>query len=107
MSWYQAGTYAFYALAAVSVAFVLLYAVLSPWWRTEAGRNIMAVMGCLAVIGAWGSYVNLRDDPTSAPLFYPTRFFLFSVLTLAIGWRIVMLVRAQLARRKKERDEVR
>lgn len=106
MTWDEAGTLAFYALTIVSILFVLTYHVLSPWWRTEAGRNIMAVMASLAAIGAWGSYVNLLADPRSAPLFYPTRFFLFSGLTLAIGWRIVILVRAQLARRRRGRDEV-
>jgi hypothetical protein len=88
--------------------FVLLYTVLSPWWRTAVGRNIMAVMGSLALIGAWGSWVNFSHDPRATPAFWQIRFTLFTVLTLAIGWRVVMLVRVQSARRKKEHeDEVR
>lgn len=100
MTWEVAGDVAFYALAFMAGLFVALYAVLSPWWRTEAGRNIMAVMGSLAVIGLWGSYLLAAGG--RGVWFYPVRFFMFTGLALALAWRVVMFVRVQVIRRRKE-----
>lgn len=101
--WRQAGDIAFYSLASVSFLFVALYFLLSPWWRTETGRNIMAVMGSLAVTAV---YFSLAIRQGGVPWgFFPIRFFLFTSLALAVGWRVVLFVRRQLLVRKSDRKE--
>lgn len=101
--WRDAGTYMFYGLTGVSVLFVLMYLVLSPWWKTETGRNIMAVMGSLASTLAYFTVAVWMGHTPFA--FYQARFFLFLVLALAIGWRVVLFVRAQLLNRSNKEKQ--
>lgn len=101
--WVEAGNVAFYGLAGVSALFVLAYFLLSPWWKTETGRNIMAVMGSLALTAA---YFSLAISQGGVPWgFYPIRFLLFSSLLLAVGWRLVLFVRAQLLARSDKTEK--
>ncbi|WP_431781690.1 putative phage holin [Streptomyces chumphonensis] len=41
------------ALLAAAVAFIVVYHVLAPWWRSREGRHLVAVA---AVLGALGCY---------------------------------------------------
>lgn len=102
--WMAAGTYAFYAFALFALLFVLLYMVFSPWWRTEAGRNIMAVMGALAVIGVYASVLQLTAN--RPPMYAETRFALFAFLAVSVGWRVVLFIRAQLLSRCRKKGRV-
>lgn len=123
--WATAGDIAVNAFYFFTLLFVLLYATISPWYRTQMGRNIMTLMGALAATGVYSIYANWlsrRNDPeafenavrAAQEVYYPTgfwqiRFVIFATLALAVLWRIVILVKAQvLARRdnkaKKEQD---
>ena len=53
MSWRDVGDVAFYVAAGVTVTFALLYLLFAPWWKTVGGRNIMAVMGSVALAFAY------------------------------------------------------
>lgn len=100
--WWEAyGNVAFYACATAAVMFVLMYLVITPWWRTEAGRNIMAVMGTLAVAMAYFGWVISQGGVPDG--FWPIRAILFTCMFLSIAWRVVMLIRAQLLARKENR----
>lgn len=102
MNWNTAGDVAFYAVAGISVLFVVLYTVLSPWWKTATGRNIMFLMSMIAAITGYFAWA-INQDGELPHGFYPVRFGLFAGLATAIGWRVVIFVRAQvLARRSKE-----
>ncbi len=107
MSWRTFGDWAFYALAAVTVLFSLLYLALAPWWRTVTGRNIMTVMGSLAMALAYFAWVIQQDGVPH--YFWPMRAFLFSVLAASIAWRIVIFIRQHLVRSlrpEKEQEHV-
>jgi len=98
LSWKEYGDWVFYACAVVSVIFVLTYLVLAPWWRTSTGRNIMFVMGTLALAMVYFGIV-IHSGGISAG-FYPVRASLFSMMFIGITWRVVLLFRAQLGARR-------
>lgn len=105
MGWKLYGDIAFYACAFTNLTFCILYCALAPWWRTATGRNIMTVMGSLAIaLGYFSWAISIGGTP---PGFYPVRALLFTSIAAAIGWRIVMFVRQHLIRslHKEERTE--
>lgn len=111
-AWEVAGDWAYYWIALSAVTFIMLYLLLAPWWKTQTGRNIAAMMGVLAIIGVYGTIVNIivKDDKTPPPFFYEIRFFLFVGLAATITWRIIIFVKFQILARldnhkaKKEKD---
>jgi hypothetical protein len=87
--------------------FVLLYGMAAPWWRSLAGRNIMAVMGTVAVAFGYFAWVIFQGGVPG--YFFPVRFFLFLGIFLSIGWRVLILVRRQIfdvLRERKLRHEL-
>lgn len=100
MDWKTAGDIAFYAAAGSSVLFALLYLISAPWWRTETGRNIMAVMGSLGFAMGYFAWVIARGGVPGG--FWPIRALIFSAIALAILWRVTLLVRTQWLRKPKE-----
>jgi hypothetical protein len=104
-AWRLAGEYAFYAFTGATVLFILLYGVLAPWWRSATGRNIMTLMGALAVACVYFTWAYVREGGLP-PAFLPIRFCIFVVLFLAVSWRVVLFVREQIfARRRIPSDE--
>lgn len=121
-AWAIAGDIAFNLFFLFCLLFVLLYAIISPWYRSQMGRNIMTLMAALATTGLYSIYANWlsrRADPeafenairAAQEVYYPTgfwqiRFVIFATLALAVLWRIVILVKAQiLTRRESKRKE--
>jgi hypothetical protein len=103
VSWQSYGDFAFYAAAASAVLFPLLYLLTAPWWRTETGRNIMAVMGSLGVAMGYFAWVIARGGVPGS--FYPVRALLFTAIAAAILWRVTLLVRTQLLLKPKEGNQ--
>lgn len=105
MDWKTFGDIAFYAAAIAAVVFVLLYMGIAPWWKTQTGRNIMSVMGAIAVALAYFAWIIARGGVPQG--FYPIRALLFSGIALAITWRVGILIRNQaiLLRKPKEGNE--
>jgi len=104
-AWHVYGDYALYAAAASAFVFVMLYMVLSPWWRTAAGRNIMAVMGALGAGLVYFGWIVLRGGVPAG--FWPARALLFTAMFLAIGWRVVLFIREHVLARWKEQESER
>lgn len=105
VGWAEAGVVMFLAFTAVSVLFLVLYTVLSPWWKTPTGRNIMTLMAALAGAGVYFSWAYFNGG--TPPAYYPVRFGIFTVLFLAVTWRVVLFVRAQVLCRRASRSEER
>jgi len=104
--WIEAGNWSFYLLTGASLLFFIVYGLLSPWWKTDFGRNIAAVMGSLALTTTYFAIVFLWGR--IPPGFYPTRFLLFLFLGLAVTWRLVIFLREQFhVRRPKIKEEQR
>lgn len=91
MSWYRLGDITFWVASGAMILFALLYLVFAPWWKSRAGRNIMAVMGSMAVTFAYFDWViAIKRIPQG---FMPTRALLFFAIALAAGWRTVIFIR--------------
>lgn len=119
--WAAAGDIAFNAFFFFTLLFVLLYATISPWWRTQMGRNIMTLMTALAATGVYGIYANYlsrKANPEAYeaairaakavhyPLgFWQIRFVLFAVLAIAVGWRIMIFVKYQILTRRENKTK--
>jgi len=103
MSWKDYGDFAFYTTAVVTVAFALLYLVFAPWSRSATGRNIMAVMGSMALGFSYFAWVIYNGGVPA--YFYPIRAVIFTFLALSIAWRVWMLLRVQILDRKKEPND--
>lgn len=91
MSWKTAGDIAFYACTIITVLFALLYLIFAPWWKTMTGRNIMAVMGSVALAFGYFTWVIFLGGVPAG--FYPMRALIFAFIALAIGWRTVIFAR--------------
>jgi hypothetical protein len=102
MNWKDFGDWAFYACTVVTVLFALLYLLFAPWWRTTAGRNIMAVMGSVAL--AFGYFTWVISQGGLPAGFYPMRALVFTFIAVAIGWRVVIFIRHQFLLRKGKQD---
>lgn len=102
MDWKTFGDIAYYAATASAVVFALLYLLIAPWWKTQTGRNIMAVMGAIALALGYFAWVIARGGVPHG--FFPVRAVLFSGIALAISWRVGLLIRNQyqLLRKPKE-----
>ncbi len=100
MSWKDFGDWAFFGAAIASLLFVLVYLTIAPWWETSTGRNIMAVMGTVAIAFGYFAWVILAGGVPDG--FYPVRALLFTGIALSISWRVWMLIRVQLRRKPKE-----
>lgn len=106
MSWQTLGDWAFYVATTITILFALLYLNLAPWWRTATGRNIMAVMGSMAIAFGYFSWAIWNGGVPAG--FHPMRALIFIAIALAVGWRIVIFVRHQLVlpRQKEKQDEL-
>ena len=103
MNWDLAGDIAFWAATVATMLFSLLYLVFAPWWKSVAGRNIMAVMGSVALAFAYFSWaIALGHVP---PGFWPMRALLFTGIALAVTWRIVIFIRHQIIRSRLAEKE--
>lgn len=91
MGWKAFGDIAFYACAISTATFALLYLFFAPWWRSETGRNIMAVMGSVALAFVYFAWVIALGGVPHA--FYPIRALLFCGIASAVSWRVWILVR--------------
>lgn len=83
-----------------SIAFIVLYSVLAPWWRSPLGRNLIAFDAVLSLT-LLPSVIHHALGATSAE---DTAFAWFTVSAFAavpvvIGWRAVIMIRMQLDRK--------
>lgn len=96
MTWKQYGDLAYYAATSVTMLFSIMYFLFAPWWKSVGGRNIMAVMGSVALVFgyfAWAIWYG------RVPIgYHPIRAMLFTFVTLSIGWRVSILVRYHILR---------
>lgn len=81
-----------------ALVFVILY-LRSPWWKSPTGRNVMAMMGLIALL------LGLAALPALFGVQYPFRDWVraasFLLVAVVVWWRVVLLWRAQ----RQDRDE--
>ena len=103
MNWNALGDVAFYLATISSVLFAILYLLFAPWWKTPAGRNIMAVMGTMGVAFAYFSWaIAIGGAP---PAFYPVRALLFIGIAASVTWRTVMFIKHHVFRSLRSQEK--
>lgn len=85
-----------------SLGFIALYHMVAPWWRTPAGRSVMALGAVLAAVLTLGAVRLLTGDSL---WFAILRLIVFSGLPVEIARRTLLLVRLQLRQRRAAHEE--
>lgn len=76
-------------------AFVALYHLSSPWWRSEAGRNLMSMMGVIGAVMTLSMVRIVAGAGLDTGWFVWLRTLVFAAVPVVIGWRLWMLWRVQ------------
>lgn len=87
-------TYLVLATAAGSVLFVILYAALAPFYRSQSGWNLMSFMLVVAVMVTLSLY--FRFSGGRAPEWVAV--LTWGAAAVCIWWRVAILLRAQLGK---------
>lgn len=80
---------------ALAWLFVVLYHLAAPWWRSEAGRNLMSMMGVIAAVLSLSTVRIVAGAGIDAPWFIWLRTAVFAATPVVIAWRTWMLWRVQ------------
>lgn len=82
--------------------FVVLYSWLARWWRTPGGRHLFCFMLSATLIIDHSILVRIIGE-------YPgieySRMVLYNTLAVVSGWRVILLIDAQVIRRRKSRED--
>jgi hypothetical protein len=80
-----------------SLAFIVLYSLVAPWWRSALGRNLVAFDATLALT-LLPSVIHHAFGATSAESTFFAWFTItaFALVPCVITWRAVIMVRMQL-----------
>lgn len=81
------------------LVFVVRYGLLSRWWESPVGQNLMAFMASCLVILALGLVRMLLEATGQAEWFDAhrggLRLFSFGLVFFVVWWRVVLLFKAQ------------
>lgn len=80
------------------LTFVVAYSVTARWWRSNAGRTWMALVGAETILLGVGVWNLAFGDSAVRRLIGLIAFALF---TATSWWRAVTLIRAQLRNRRQ------
>lgn len=101
----QLGTIGLYATFLPFLAFVIIYAVRSPWRRSEYGLHLMSFMGSFTLVLGM---IVLRQIffPDGAPLWFEViRTLTFVILIPPVAyWRLWLLIREQNQVKEEKRE---
>ena len=75
--------------------FVVQYHLSAPWWRSEMGRHMMTYSAVVAAVLTLSVVRIVGGAGLDTPWFVLLRLIVFCGVPVAIGWRIVILWRAQ------------
>lgn len=82
-------------------AFVVLYHLWAPWWRSEVGRHVMTYSTVVAAVLTLSLVRLIGGASLETTWFQILRLIVFAGVPAAIGWRIAILWRVQ--RRSRHR----
>jgi hypothetical protein len=85
-----------------TVTFCGLYAAIAPWRASAEGRHLMTMTGVIGVAFGWIAYRQvISSTPPAALTLEIPRAAILSALAALLAWRILLLLRAQMRRRKR------
>lgn len=83
----------------ISLAFCIAYHFAARWWETEFGKSLMIYQ--IAMTGVLGLTLPRLLLGGDTPFFQYVRLAVFSVVPLALTWRLLVLIKVQ---RRARRD---
>lgn len=90
--------------AILATGFVVLYWVTAPWWRSDMGRNVQALMGVIALVLDLSVVRIFVPGALDLLWFNLLRLVVFAFVPVVLGWRLWLLWRVQVRDRRRERD---
>lgn len=101
MTWLLASDIAVWVGAVTGLAFVFLYAVTAPFWRSEEGWHVFTFTAALTGVYMWVAFAGFnREVPPPEP---QARFWIFVVFAALLAWRLSILIRTQVRTRNFQR----
>jgi hypothetical protein len=98
-----AGDIAVWAALVSSVLFCILYALLAPWRSSGEGWHLMTMTATIGISFGWLAYRLVTGAPRSLPAGTElARTALYVILSALLIWRLALLIRSQVRRRKRE-----
>lgn len=96
------GNAAVWVALAAAVAFCGLYAAVAPWRRSGEGWHLMTFTAVLAVAFGWIAYRQTTSTVPLRPLGSEVaRAAILGALAGLLVWRLLLLIRAQIRRRRR------
>lgn len=95
-------TLAFLACA----VFAVTYHVKAPWWRSQIGRNVMALAATLAALFLYTVLITLWPEGCAATVLRSLRTTVAVAIVLLMGQRTRLLIRAQHPPKQQDRTGV-
>lgn len=96
-----AGNAAVWVAMVAALMFCVTYALVAPWRSTGEGRHLMAFTFVLGAIFAWIAYRQVLGSPTAPLSVEAPRAAAFTALAGLLVWRLALLIRTQIRRRKQ------
>lgn len=94
--------------AVLSLACVGVYQVWARWWETSSGRHLFSFMAVFAVVITLSAYRLITSGHFAVPAepgVWPViRLLAFAAIDWVLAWRLVLIVGAQM-RKRRERLE--
>lgn len=91
--------------AVLSLACVGVYQVWARWWETSSGRHLFSFMAVIAAAMTLMAYRVITSGHFSVPVesgVWPViRFAVLAAIDWVLAWRLVLIVRAQLGKRRE------
>jgi len=94
------GNTAVWVALAASLMFCVTYALVAPWRSTGEGWHLMTFTFVIGVIFAWIAYRQLLGPPAAPMSIEAPRAAAFTALAGLLVWRLALLIRTQVRRRK-------
>lgn len=96
------GNVAVWVALAASIAFCATYAAVAPWRRSGEGWHLMTFTAVIGIAFGWIAYrqtaaaIPLRPLPSEV-----ARAAILSALAGLLVWRLLLLIRTQIRRRRR------
>lgn len=85
-----------------ALAFCATYWVIARWWHSAEGQHLMAFTGVIGVAFGWIAYRQTWHGPPAMALSLELpRALILGALAGCLVWRLLLLLRAQIRRRKR------
>ena len=95
------GNTAVWVALVAALAFCATYAALAPWRSSAEGWHLMTMTAVIGIAFGWIAYRLVAGSRMPVWLLESLRAVILSALAALLVWRLALLIRAQIRRRKR------